>query len=122
MTSFDGDTLFDSGPHRFIIGGLTLRHTLQEAPGGFGAHLSSQGVEARPILQTGTLLANDADAIKAQIDAIEAKLDGQSHALVDDRGRTHANVVMLAFKPGPIEPAGVRLKLDYRIEYLQVIP
>lgn len=122
MTTFDGQPLFDSGPTRFHVAGLALRHAEQPAPYADGTNLIAHGREARPITQTGTLLADDPNTMRDLLDAIEDHLDGVSRTLVDDTGRPWDNAVMLRFAPGPIVAVGPRCRVDYTIDYLQVKP
>lgn len=122
MTTFDGQPLFASGPTRFHVAGLTLRHAEQPAPYADGTNLVAHGREARPITQTGTLLADDVNTMATMMDAIEDRLDGVSRTLVDDTGRSWDDTVMLRFVPGPILAVGPRCRVDYTIDYLQVKP
>ncbi len=122
MSTFDQVDLFDSGPHRFHIGGLSLRHVLNEVPGGRGVRLSALGQHGRAITQTGDLVADHPSQIQALMDAIEAKLDGQIRTLVDDIGRSWPNTVMLSFDPKPMVRVGPRVRISYTIQYLQVVP
>lgn len=122
MTSFDGQPLFDSGPTRFHVAGLTLRHAEQPAPHADGTHVVSHGRSARPITQTGSLLADHPQTMTELLDAIEDRLDGVARTLVDDTGRSWDHTVMLRFEPGPIVALGPRCRVDYTIDYLQVQP
>ncbi len=122
MSSFDAQDLFSSGPHRFHIGGLSLRHVLHETPRSRGVQLSSQGVHGRAITQTGDLLADDPTQMRNLTDAIESKLDGHSHELIDVTGRSWPNTVMISFDPQPLARVGTRWRTPYRINYLQATP
>ncbi len=122
MSSFKGKNLFGSGPHRFTVHGRSLRHAARPSPGGDGVQVTAQGRDARRVDQTGTLRADDVARMQAQLDAIEAELDGVAGELVDDRGRVYADVLMLQFAPGAIRGVGRRLALDYTIAYLQGQP
>jgi hypothetical protein len=122
MSRFHDQDLFGSGPHRFQIGGLTLRHVLQPTPGSRGVRLSHQGLDGRAITQTGELLADDPDALHQLVVAIEAQLDGEPRQLIDEFGRAWSNVVMLTFEPSVAARVGVRWRLPYRIQYLQLTP
>src|SRR5688500_3950914 len=110
MSLFDGTNLFASGPHRFHIGGLSLRQAIGETPGSRGVRLTGQGQHAREITQHGDLLADDAASMLALTQAIEAKLDGLAYDLIDDLGKVWPGVVMLGFKPEPITRAGPRYR------------
>lgn len=122
MSSFAGEKLFASGPHRFEVGGLSLRHVLAEPPGSRGVQLSSQGLHGRAIHQSGELLADTPAAIQKLLEAIEVRLDGLPHELIDDIGRSWRGVVMLSFAPESMTRLGSRRRVAYRIEYLQVFP
>lgn len=120
MSSFAGEPLFDSGPHRFHIGGRALRHTLHEPARGDGEQLAPHGRRGRRITQRGTLIADSPAALATLADAIEAKLDGTPATLIDDLARAWPSVVMLGFEPGPVRRLGTRHRLDYRIDYVQL--
>ena len=115
----DGRALFASGPCQVRPGELALRQAVQEAPGQRGVRVVGQGVEARPITQTGTLLADSAGELKQQTAAIEAYLDGQGHELIDERGLAWPDVVMTRFEPGTVERVGPRWQVGYRVTYVQ---
>ena len=122
MMIFDNEALFGSGPARFKIGPVKLRYAIQDSPGSLGARLDGQGTEARRINQAGVLVADTTDELQAQVDAIENKVDGFAHVLIDSLGRVWSNTVMLEFDTDSFERVGARWKAAYRVEYLQVIP
>ena len=122
MSTFDGQDLFSSGPHRFHVGWLALRHVLQLTPEQRGVRLSSQGQSGRAIAQTGDLLADDSGQLTALTQAVEDKLDGRAAELIDDLGRCWKQVVMLSFEPAAVRRVGPRWAVRYRITYLQVEP
>lgn len=120
MLSFDGEALFASGPVETRVGGRGLRYDEQAALDGQGVVIAGQGVSGRAIEQTGVLVADTADAMTGLTDAIEAKLDGLAHVLVDEAGRSWAKVVMVAFAPGAMRRVGPRWKVPYQVRYVQV--
>jgi len=122
MPTFDNESLFNSGPTRFKIGKVVLRHAAQQPPGSMGVRLDSQGREARQIIQAGTLLGDTPEQLQQQVDAIEVKVDGLPHILIDNFDRVWNNTAMLSFDPEPYVRVGARWKADYRVEYLQVLP
>ena len=122
MVVFDNESLFASGTVRFEIGPVKLRHAIQHSPGSIGSRLDAQGLEARQIVQSGTLVADTPAALQIVTDAIRQKLDGRSYTLVDDLGRSWTDTVMTEYEVGPFTRIGARWKTAYRIEYLQVIP
>lgn len=121
MSLFDGNDLFSSGPHRFQIGGLSLRHVLHGTPQSQGVHITATGRHGRSIHQTGTLVADSPTQMTAQRTAIESKLDGRAVTLVDGQDRAWPNTVMLSFEPEQLTRAGNRYKLDYQVHYLQAV-
>ena len=122
MSTFDGQNLFASGPHTFQVGGLSLRHVLQETPGSRGVRLSAQGQHGRSITQLGQLLADNPAAMQAQMEAIEAMLDGQPRTLVDDTDRSWPHTVMLAYEPKTMRRLGSRWWVAYQVTYVQLKP
>ena len=117
--TLDDERLFDSGPARVHVGPLRLRHATQEPLDATAAHLFAQGLAARPITQTGTLIADDRDALQAQIDAIESKADGVPRTLRDELDRVWPNTVLISVHPGAPARLGTRWRSEYRIEYVQ---
>lgn len=125
MSLFGGQDLFGSGPHRFEVGGLELRHTTHAPVGSAesrGVSVQSFGVSARPITQTGELIADDPQRLSELVHAIESMLDGQGRELIDERGQAWPDTVMTAFTPGPTRRLGARWHTPYRILYTQVTP
>ena len=122
MSTFDGEDLFGSGPHRFHVGGLSLRHVLNETPGSRGIQLSHLGHHGRSISQVGDLIADDPGQMQALLSAIEAKLDGKIHTLIDDVGRAWMNTVMLSLDLKPMTRVGIRWQNPYSIQYIQTMP
>lgn len=122
MSSYKGNNLFASGPHRFEIGGVAQRTVERALPGADGVRLSAMGRTGRSITQMGTLIADDIAGLDALTAAIESSLDGESGELIDDLSRRWTDVVMLAFEPEHTRRIGVRLAVDYTIRYSQVRP
>ncbi len=121
MVTFNNESLFGSGPARFKIGPIKLRHTVQHPPGSRGVRIDQQGTEAREINQAGVLIADTPGELQVQVDAIEQKVDGLPYTLIDSVGRAWSNVVMLEVGVDSFERVGARWKAAYRVKYLQVI-
>jgi hypothetical protein len=122
MSSYKSQNFFSSGPHRFKVHGLLLRHQLVETPSVDGAKVVGLGRSARKIDQFGSLFADDLPALQAQLDAIEAAMDGKGWDLVDDHGRTWPRMVMIEFRPSTIRRLGTRFTTFYAIFYVQTQP
>ena len=121
MVTFDNQPLFAPGTSRFQIGPVELRHAVQHMPGSLGARIDAQGTEARRIIQTGVLIADDPVALQARVDAVRQKLDGRTHTLVDNLGRTWPDTVMIRLDAENYARVGARWKAIYRVEYMQAI-
>lgn len=122
MPDYRALNLFDSGPSRLHVRGLSLRHALLDAPSRRGTQLHGQGVESRTITQAGTLIADDEQSLGDLKTAIESCIDGQSGILRDEHGQQWDHVVMLQFEPEPTQPLGPRRQCGYTIQYVQVSP
>lgn len=122
MSSFADQDLFGSGPHRLHIGGVSLRHVVQDTAGGIGVDLASHGTSARVITQIGELRADSRPQLRRLANLIEAQLEGLPGTLIDDTGESWDDVVMLKFEPEPPTRVGPRWSLAYRIDYLQLRP
>jgi hypothetical protein len=120
--TFDGENLFDSGPNQLHIGPIALRHATQATLDSEGATIAAQGLQARPMVQRGTLLADVIGDLHEQRAAIEAKLDGLPHELVDRFGQVWSQVMMVRFAPEAPRRLGPRWQMPYRIDYEQLLP
>ena len=121
MVNFNEQSLFSSGPHRLIVGGLTRRLVDQPAPGDIGSNPIDHGLLARNFTLVGSLLADDINAMRKQLDAIEALVDGRAHTLTD-REQTWERVVLTAFEPGGYQRTGPRVRVNYTARFQQVMP
>lgn len=120
MSSLNGSNLFGSGPHTFTVGGRALRHATHDQPGADGQQVTTLGRTARQFEQTGTLTADDLDALTQQLDAIEEALGEPPAVLTDDFGRQWDDVILTTFRPQRVRRVGLRLAVDYRAFYEQV--
>jgi len=106
--TYDGDSLFDSGPHVVNPQGIARGEKLVGFAGLDGAAALDMGKRPRIILGRGVLKAATFAAMRdgstGLLDLIEAKQDGSSHTLVDTHGTTHENCKLMDFRPGPIYP------------------
>lgn len=115
-----GEALFESGPASVEAGGLELRAAELAGLEQRGVRVVSQGRSARRLVQRGVLMGDDPEALRQQMEAIEAKLDGVPRALVDELERTWPSVVMLSFRSGLLIRAGARWKAAYQVDYVEV--
>jgi hypothetical protein len=119
MSSYDGDDLFGSGPHRFAQRSAGVRVQQTTAPGVDGARLTMLGRSATRITQTGRLVAAEVPALLALRDAILDKCDGRAADLVDGQGATSPNMVIVRFEMAGEIDIGRVCSLRYEIDYVE---
>jgi hypothetical protein len=120
MSSLDGQDLFASGPHS--IRPETWSRDVQRRgfAGVDGEAVLDMGLRSRRIVQTGRLQAASASAIHSLIAAIEAAIDGNTHMLVDDLGRTYPTVLVEKFEPNTPVKHSRGFWCDYTVLYRQL--
>ncbi len=124
MSTFKGDDLFGSGPHRFTVGREGRRIVTYAAvagdpsvPGSF----TSGDLELR-ITVTGRLIADDDAELWTLRDAITAAAASTNTpgVLADGRGRSWPNMTLVSFEPaGPTDRAR-RTTLPYTAEFARL--
>ncbi|MCK4874169.1 MAG: hypothetical protein KAS72_15710 [Phycisphaerales bacterium] len=119
MSSYDGEDLFSSGPHRFTAASTRMRVHEAEAPGVDGARLVMLGRGAKRIVQTGRLVADTTDDLLDLRDAITQRCDGRAAVLVDSRGCTHEHMVIERFDTAERVDVGRVASLGYEISYVE---
>ncbi len=120
MSSFAGEDLFGSGPHEFLLGPWQRSLQARGFAGLNGLLLLDMGLRSRTITQTGRLQADSADDLHAVLDAINARCDGDEHALVDNHGKSYPAVVLVQFQTATPVCRGRGLFCDYAAEYRQL--
>ncbi len=120
MSSYDGENLFASGPHAFVLGPWRRQSHRRGFAGIDGEVVLDMGLRSRRITQTGRLRADSSGQMQSILDAINALCDGAGHVLVDNYGQSHPRVIMERFGPtGPVRHSR-GFYCDYEIEYLQL--
>lgn len=120
-SSIDGQTLFDSGPERFVVkpvGSL------------FVPPLSINEVQTTTtifgdlelwIVQTGRLVGDDDDGLWDQIDAIRAQAEAAlTGTLALPNGRSFTGMSLLRFKPESAFDRGRVVSVAYRVDYIRL--
>lgn len=121
MSSFKGDDLFGSVPHRFEVGRQGSRVVSYAAASGdptVGGSFVSGDLELR-ITVRGRLVATSEPALWSLRDAItdEAASAAGPGTLADGRGRTWTGVRLLSFTPdGPVDRGRV-FSVGYTAEF-----
>ncbi len=120
--TFDGHSLFDSGPHRIA---MRARGRLWFPPLTLDEFTEDTIVIATPrepaLVQTGRLVAQSESALWSLADAIVALAEeARVGDLVEHSGRTWPQMTMLRFEPtGPIDIGRV-VSLGYSIDYIRL--
>lgn len=119
-STFAGFALFNSGPHRFIVG---RRGRLTRAPFSTPTEdpfTTDEGVRELAILQTGRLVASSGAALWSLVDAITAHVElPRTGTLVDHHGRSWSNLTLYRFDPADRVDRGRDISLAYRALYLR---
>lgn len=119
-STFAGLTLFNSGPHRFVVGrlGRLVRGPFQtptEDP-----FTTDEAAREVAVLQTGRLVAPSTSALWALVDAIGAQAElPRTGTLVDHHGRSWSDMTLLSFDPEDRVDRGREVSLGYRVMYLR---
>jgi len=117
FATLDGEPLFSSGPHEVVPGSRARAVADRLFNGLQGALLVDLGARPRRLVQSGRLSAASATSLGQLEEAIEARIDGQTHVLVDRQGTEYAHVRVERFeRRGPVE-VGLRWHRPYVIEY-----
>ena len=122
MATFNGASVFGSGPTRIVPVTTEAEIRSTRFPGLQGEHHLNMGRAGGSIRQEGTLVAASAAGMKSAINALRACV-GQRGTLVDDFAFSYYNctVVSVAFPAArQTDPQGNHY-LDYVIEYRQAL-
>ena len=119
-STFAGLSLFDSGPHRFVVGRLGR---LTRGPFRTPLDLpvtTDEGVREVLVIQTGRLVAATNAALWQLVDAIQTQSElPLTGTLVDHHGRVWLNMTLFRFQPGEQIDRGRKVSLEYEARYLQ---
>lgn len=120
-SSIAGQTLFGSGPERFVarsVGTLFLPPLALDA-----LQTTTQPIADLElwIMQTGRLVGTDEDDLWDQVEAIRAQAEVPlTGSLVLPSGRTFSSMTLLRMRPeGPVEH-GRRVSMAYRADYIRL--
>lgn len=122
MITYNSLDLFSSGPCAVEPGALEGRDAVAESPGAIGAWVVTQGVLPRKLIQRGTLVADDVDALQTLIDAIQAQVEAGTATLVDQHAKAWPDCLLQKFEAEAFTRLGPRLSTAYEITYLQTCP
>lgn len=121
MSSIAGQTLFNSGPHRFIlrpVGALFV------PPFFFDPIQTSTDVVGDvelTIIQTGRLIGEDEGDLWDQVNAIKAAAESELNGtLIDNNGISWSNMTLLRFAPEDRVDRGRVISLRYEARYMRL--
>ena len=121
--TLDGQDLFDGS----AAGGLEIeassvkRASVERAMPGLDGVLSIDlGQRSRQVTQKGVLRAASKAQMDTRISAISAYMDGNTHTLTDDNGRSFAHLQMDVFKVSNERISSSGVVVDYEIVYTQL--
>ena len=119
--TLDEAPLFASGPHE-IVAGSAVRGSGERLFNGLrGAMIVDLGERPRMLVQRGRLSAAGAESLAQLEEAVEARVDGCLHALVDRGGNAYPHVRVERFtRRGPVE-VGLRCHRPYEVEYTEFL-
>lgn len=106
MSTFKGQNIFGSGPHRFALGRQGAFVVPQSAFGSPGADSISLGMTELDIVVTGRLIAASEAALRTLRDAVVAMLahPPAPGTLVDNAGRSWPDMSFIHFEEaGPLD-------------------
>lgn len=119
-STFANLALFNSGPHRFIVGrlGRFTRgpfSTFLELP-----HTTDDAKRELVITQNGRLAASTNAALWSLADAVQAEAElPRNGTLIDHHGRPWTNMTLISFRPADRIDRGRVYSLAYRATYLR---
>lgn len=119
-SSFAGFSLFNSGPHRFIVGRLgRLTRGPFETPTE-DPFTTDEGPRELAIIQTGRLIAPTTSALWTLVEAIRSHVElPRVGTLTDHHGRQWTNLTLYRFDPDDRIDRGREVSLRYRALYLR---
>jgi len=120
MSSLDGQDMFGSGPHSIRPATWSRSMQPRSFAGVDGELVLDMGLRSRRVIQQGRLQSSTAAGITALTSAIESKLDGKTHTLIDDLGCTYSPVIVEKFEPATAVSRGRGFWCDYTITYRQL--
>lgn len=119
-STFAGFSLFDSGPHRFIVGRIGRLTRAPFSTPTEDPFTTDEAARELAILQTGRLVASTNAALWALVDAIKSHAElPRTGTLVDHHGRSWTGMTLYRFDPADRIDRGREYSLSYRAVYLK---
>lgn len=119
MSSFKGQNLFGSGPHRTAFARQGQLLTLNFFNGGVGGGSTAQGLVDLDIFIRGRLVADSETALWTLRDAIRAELTAAPSigTLVDIAGRSWPGMALVSYREAGRRDVGRKFSMRYEVQF-----
>ena len=121
MSSINGQTLFNSGPHRFVVRSVGTLYFPPLSLDFLQTTTELIGPIELAIHQTGRLVSTTESGLWALVDAIksagESRVNG---ALIDNTGTSWSDMTFLRFRPDDRVDRGRVISLAYSADYIRL--
>jgi hypothetical protein len=122
-STFNGQGIFNSGPHRFVIGSQGESMVANFVIGASPSHgTTAQGVKELDIVVTGRLVASSESALWTLRGAVAAQLTHPptTAPLVDHHGHTWSGLSFIEFKEEDRTDRGRATSVAYRAVFRRI--
>ncbi|MCB9838377.1 MAG: hypothetical protein H6813_03480 [Phycisphaeraceae bacterium] len=121
MSSIDGQALFNSGPHRFIIRSVGTLYFPPLSLDFLQTSTELIGPIELAIHQTGRLVSSTESGLWSLVDAIKSAGESQLNGtLIDNAGTSWSDMTFLRFRPDDRVDRGRVISLAYQADYIRL--
>lgn len=121
MSSINGQTLFNSGPHRFVIRSVGTLYFPPLSLDFLQTTTELIGPIELAIRQLGRLVSTTEAGLRSQIEAIKTAGEaGVNGTLVDNAGQSWTGMTFLRFRPDDRVDRGRVISLAYQADYIRL--
>lgn len=121
MSSIDGQSLFDSGPHRFVIRSVGTLYFPPLSLDFLQTSTELIGPIELAIRQTGRLVSTTESGLWSLVDAIKSAGESQLNGtLIDNAGQSWTDMTFLRFRPDDRVDRGRVISLAYTADYIRL--
>jgi len=121
MVNLDGVNLFGEGESQIEVGSF-VRESIERSMAGLDGLVSIDlGGRGRKIRQKGELRARSTEELNKKVEAIQAFMDGNAHALAGLQGQVFENIRIDSLSVKNERASGAGVVADYEIVYMQLM-
>jgi len=121
VSSINGQVLFDSGPHRFVVRSLGTLFFPPLSIDFLQTTTELIGPIELAIRQTGRLVSTTESGLRSLVDAIQAAGEARVNGvLIDSAGQSWSDMTFLRFRPEDRVDRGRVISLVYRADYVRL--